>query len=249
MEWLYGRQVVTTALGPAARRRPRRLAATPAAWRALAALVPEGLEVETADEAELERRTGSRDHQGVAAFVGDYPYASADDLLGADLLVVLDEISDPHNLGAVARSALAAGAGGLVVPRHRAAHVTPAAVKASAGTLELLPVAVVPNVVRFLEKVKAAGLWVYGAAAAGRSYLELDLRGRIALVLGSEGRGLRPLVARTCDDLAQIPMAPPVDSLNVSVAAAVLLFEARRQRAATPPATASPDRRTADGVS
>ncbi len=186
----------------------------------------------------------------MAALVGDYPYVSADELLGADLLVVLDEVSDPHNLGAVARSALAAGAGGLVVPRHRAAHVTPAAVKASAGTLELLPVAIVANVALFLTKAKKGGLWVYGAAAgADRSYLELDLRDRAVLVLGSEGRGLRPLVARTCDELAQIPMAPPVDSLNVSVAAAVLLFEARRQRTASSSATPSPHRGAATGAS
>jgi len=234
MEWLYGRQVVATALGPGARRRPRRLAATPAALRALGGSLPESLELEVADEAGLERLTGSREHQGVAALVGEYPYVSADELAGADLLVVLDEVSDPHNLGAVARSALAAGAGGLVVPRHRAAHVTPAAVKASAGTLELLPVAIVPNVVAFLERAKAGGLWVYGAAArASRSYLDLDLTGRVALVFGSEGRGLRPLVARSCDALAEIPMAAPVESLNVSVAAAVVLFEARRQRALT----------------
>lgn len=231
MEWLYGRQVVATTLRPGAHRRPERLAVTPAGRRSLEGILPPGLDSAVVDEGELERLTRSREHQGVAALVGDYPYASPGELLGADLLVVLDEVSDPHNLGAVARSALAAGAGGLVVPRHRAAHVTPAAVKASAGTLELLPVAVAPNVARFLEEAKEAGLWVYGAAAGtGRSYLELDLRGRVVLVLGSEGRGLRPLVARRCDELAAIPMAAAVESLNVSVAAAVLLFEARRQR-------------------
>ncbi len=160
-----------------------------------------------------------------------YPYADADELLGADLLVVLDEVSDPHNLGAVARSALAAGCAGLVVPRHRAAHVTPAAVKASAGTLEHLPVAQVANVTRFLQDAKAAGFWVYGAAGEGGvEYSGLDLRDRVALVLGAEGRGLRPLVARTCDALATIPMRPPVESLNVSVAAALILFEVVRQR-------------------
>ncbi|HSL96357.1 MAG TPA: 23S rRNA (guanosine(2251)-2'-O)-methyltransferase RlmB [Thermoleophilia bacterium] len=233
MEWLYGRQVVATALGAGVRRRPSRLAATPAALHALAARLPGGLDIDTVDERELERLTRSNEHQGAAVLVGDYPYVSPDELLAADLLVVLDEISDPHNLGAVARSALAAGAGGLVVPRHRSAHVTPAAVKASAGTLELLPVAVVPNVVAFLKQAKKAGLWVYGAAGdAPRPYVELDLRDRSVLVFGSEGRGLRPLVARACDALATIPMEPAVESLNVSVAAAVFLFEARRQRAA-----------------
>ena len=146
---------------------------------------------------------------------------------------MLDEVTDPHNLGAVARSTLAAGAAGLVLPKRRAAHVTPAAVKASAGTLELLPVAQVTNVVGFLKQAKDAGFWVYGAAGgAPVTYLDLDLTGRVALVAGAEGRGLRPLVARTCDQLASIPMEPPVESLNVSVATALLLYEARRQRRA-----------------
>jgi len=165
--------------------------------------------------------------------VPTYPYADPDGLLGGDLLVVLDEVSDPHNLGAVARSALAAGCAGLVVPRRRAAHVTPAAVKASAGTLEHLAVAQVANVSRYLQAAKGAGFWVYGAAGAGAaSYTGLDLRDRVTLVFGAEGRGLRPLVARTCDALAAIPMRPPVESLNVSVAAALFLFEAVRQRGA-----------------
>jgi 23S rRNA (guanosine2251-2'-O)-methyltransferase len=239
MEWLYGRQVVATALGAGVRRRPSRLAATPAALHALGARVPGGLDVDTVDERELERLTRSSEHQGVAVLVGDYPYVPADHLLASDLLLVLDEVSDPHNLGAVARSALAAGAGGLVVPRHRAAHVTPAAVKASAGVW--LRVAVVLNVVAFLKQAKKAGFWVYGAAGdAPRSYVELDLRDRSVLVFGSEGRGLRPLVARACDALATIPMEPSVESLNVSVAAAIFLFEARRQRAAAIPPDAAP---------
>jgi 23S rRNA (guanosine2251-2'-O)-methyltransferase len=178
----------------------------------------------------------------VALQVDGYPYADADRLLGADVLVVLDEVTDPHNLGAVARSALAAGAGGLVVPRHRSAHVTPAAVKSSAGILELLPVAQVTNVVSFLLRARDHGFWVYGAAGeAAASYLATDLTGRIVLVLGAEGRGLRPLVAKTCDALVSIPMDPAVESLNVSVAAALLLYEARRQReAAAGPAAGTP---------
>jgi 23S rRNA (guanosine2251-2'-O)-methyltransferase len=232
-EWIYGRQVARLALAAGARRRAVRLVATAPALRALGADVPSGLEREVVDGEALEALTGSREHQGVALEVPAYPYADADELLDADLLVVLDEVSDPHNLGAVARSALAAGCAGLVVPRHRAAHVTPAAVKASAGTLEHLPVAQVANVTRFLQDAKAAGLWVYGAAGEGGvEYTGLDLRDRVAFVLGAEGRGLRPLVARTCDALAAIPMRPPVESLNVSVAAAVFLFEAVRQREA-----------------
>ena len=233
VEWLYGRNVVRAALGAGSRRRAHKLAATPPALDAVADLVPEDLPVDTVSPHQLDELLGTREHQGVALQVDGYPYADADRLLRADVLVVLDEVTDPHNLGAVARTALAAGAGGLVVPRHRSAHVTPAAVKASAGTLEYLPVAQVTNVVTFLRRARDAGFWIYGAAGeASASYLQTDLTGRIVLVAGAEGRGLRPLVARTCDALLSIPMEPPVESLNVSVAAALLLYEARRQREA-----------------
>jgi 23S rRNA (guanosine2251-2'-O)-methyltransferase len=233
VEWLYGRNVVKAALGAGARRRVHRLAATSAALDTIAALVPEDLPVDTVAAHQLDELLGTREHQGVALQVEGYPYADPDQLLAAAVLVVLDEVTDPHNLGAVARGALAAGAGGLVVPRHRSAHVTPAAVKASAGTLEYLPVAQVTNVVSFLLRARDAGFWIYGAAGeAAASYLETDLTGRIVIVAGAEGRGLRPLVARTCDALVSIPMDPVVESLNVSVAAALLLYEARRQREA-----------------
>ena len=233
MEWLYGRNVVKAALAAGSRRRAYRLAVTSPALAALAALVPEDLPVDTVAAHQLDELLGTREHQGVALQVDGYPYADPDGLLAADVLVVLDEVTDPHNLGAVARSALAAGAGGLVLPRHRSAHVTPAAVKASAGTLEFLPVAQVTNVVTFLLRARDAGFWIYGAAGeAAASYLKTDLTGRIVIVAGAEGRGLRPLVARTCDALVSIPMEPVVESLNVSVAAALLLYEARRQREA-----------------
>jgi len=233
MEWLYGRNVVKMALGAGARRRPHRLAATPPALDALAGLVPEHLPVDTVSGAALDELLGTHEHQGVALHVEAYPYADPDELLSSDVLIALDEVTDPHNLGAVARSALAAGAAGLVVPKHRSARVTPAAVKASAGTLEILPVAQLTNVVTFLRHAKDAGFWIYGAAGeAAASYVDTDLTGRVVIVAGAEGRGLRPLVARTCDALVSIPMEPPVESLNVSVAAALLLYEARRQRAA-----------------
>jgi 23S rRNA (guanosine2251-2'-O)-methyltransferase len=231
MEWIYGRNVVRLALAAGARRRAHRLAATAPALKALRLAIPPGLAVETADTHALDELTGSRDHQGVALQVDAFSYAPVDDVLRAQIVVVLDEVSDPRNLGAAARSALAAGAGALVVPKHRSASVTPAAVKASAGTIEHLPVAQVTNVVSFLKAAKDAGSWVYGAAGeAGVSYLDLDLTGRLVLVFGAEGRGLRSLVARTCDALASIPVEEPVESLNVSVAAALFLFEARRQR-------------------
>jgi 23S rRNA (guanosine2251-2'-O)-methyltransferase len=233
VEWIYGRNVVELALTPGARRRAHRLAATPPALRGLGAAVPRGLPVETVDTHALDVLTGSHEHQGAALQVDAFPYAAPEEVLRGELVVVLDEVSDPRNVGAVGRSALAVGAAGLVVPRHRSAAVTPAAVKASAGTLENLPVVQVTNVVPFLKEAKKAGFWVYGAAGeAAGSYLDLDLTGRAVLVFGAEGRGLRPLVARTCDLLAAIPLEAPVESLNVSVAAALFLFEARRQRAA-----------------
>jgi 23S rRNA (guanosine2251-2'-O)-methyltransferase len=233
VEWLYGRNVVKMALGAGARRRAYRLAATAPALDAVAGLVPEELPVDTVSGAALDELIGTHEHQGVALQVDPYPYADPDALLAAGVLIALDEVTDPHNLGAVARSALAAGAAGLVVPKHRSARVTPAAVKASAGTLEILPVAQVTNVVAFLRRAKDAGFWVYGAAGESAvSYVDTDLTGRVVIVAGAEGRGLRSLVARTCDALVSIPMEPPVESLNVSVAAALLLYEARRQREA-----------------
>jgi len=234
MEWIYGRQVARLALAPGARRRVQRLAATAPALAAIGRRPPTGVPVEVVSAPELDRLTGTHDHQGVAAQVESYPYANAREMAAADLLVVLDEVSDPRNLGAVARSALASGAHGLVLPKRRSAGVTPAAVKASAGATEHLPIAHVSNIAAYLKELQNTGFWVYGAAGdAARSYLDLDYAGKVALVLGSEGRGLRPLVARTCDVLASIPMAGAVESLNVSVAAALLLFEARRQRGAS----------------
>jgi 23S rRNA (guanosine2251-2'-O)-methyltransferase len=182
---------------------------------------------------ELERLCGSPDHQGVVAEVDPYPYADPSSLLEADdaLIVVLDQVQDPHNLGAVCRAAEVAGAAGVVIPERRAASVTPAACKASAGAVEHLPVSRVRNIADWLGEAKEAGAWVYGAAAdVERAYTDVDWSGRAVLVLGSEGSGLRPRVAESCDELISIPVAGRVASLNASVAAAVILFEARRQR-------------------
>lgn len=185
-------------------------------------------------EKELSERAETRDHQGVLALVEPFRYADAYELAaGAEpLLVVLDRVTDPRNLGAVCRSAEGAGATGVIVPAHGSAVVTPAVARSSAGAVEHLPVAVVTNLARYLEEVKGADLWVYGAAgeAPARPMWDVDLSGGVALVLGAEGKGLRPLVRRTCDALVAIPLAGQVESLNVSVAAAVLLYEARRQR-------------------
>jgi 23S rRNA (guanosine2251-2'-O)-methyltransferase len=184
---------------------------------------------------ELERLCGSPDHQGVVAEVDAYPYADPGTLLDAEdaLVVVLDQVQDPHNLGAVCRAAEVAGAAGVVIPERRAASVTAAACKASAGAVEHLSVARVRNVADWLGEAKQAGAWVYGAAGeAERAYTDVDWSGRAVLVLGSEGSGLRPRVAETCDELISIPVAGRLESLNASVAAAVIVFEARRQRMA-----------------
>ena len=185
-------------------------------------------------ERELTERAGTRDHQGVVAFVEPYRYADAYELAAVErpLLAVLDRVTDPRNLGAVCRSADGAGATGVVVPAHGSAVVTSAVARASAGAIEHLAIAVVTNLARYLEEVKGPQLWVYGAAGDGAaaSMWETDLSGGVALVFGAEGRGLRPLVRRTCDALVSIPLVGRVESLNVSVAAAILLYEARRQR-------------------
>jgi 23S rRNA (guanosine2251-2'-O)-methyltransferase len=168
----------------------------------------------------------------VAARVGPYPYVDLEDLLAASdpLVVVLDGVTDPHNLGAVLRVAEGAGASGVVIPKDRAVGVTAAAVKASAGASEHVPVARVTNIRRAIDRMKEAGLWVYAAEAGGTPYTELDLTGPVGLVLGSEGKGVRRLVREGCDGSVSIPMRGAVESLNVSVAAAVLLYEAGRQR-------------------
>jgi 23S rRNA (guanosine2251-2'-O)-methyltransferase len=192
----------------------------------------------TADDlpaAELTRLAGSPDHQGIVAEVDPYTYADSRALLEIPdgLLLALDQVQDPRNLGAVCRSAEAAGAAGVVIPSRRAASVTAAACKASAGAVEHLPVARVPNLADWLGAAKDAGAWVYGAeAGAPTPYGSADLTGKVVLVLGSEGGGLRRRVAQSCDLLVSIPIHGRVDSLNVAAAAAVLAYEAGRQRSA-----------------
>jgi 23S rRNA (guanosine2251-2'-O)-methyltransferase len=185
------------------------------------------------DADELTRLAGSPDHQGVVAEVDPYPYVDADELLSRPdcLVVALDQVQDPQNLGAVARSAEVAGATGLVITDRRSASVTAAVAKASAGAVEHLPIARVTNLAEWLARAKDAGAWTYGAdAAADTHYVDADLTGKVVLVLGSEGEGLRRLVSERCDVLVSIPVRGRIDSLNVSATAAVLLFEAARQR-------------------
>lgn len=176
---------------------------------------------------EIERICGSPDHQGICAEAAPYPYADADSLLDDPeaLVICLDEVQDPQNLGAVCRVAEAAGAAGVVIPDRRSAEVTPAACKASAGAVEHLPVARVRNLADWLAAAKEREAWVYGAAAdAAVPYDQPDYRGRVVLVLGSEGKGLRPRVADICDALIALPQRGRVGSLNVSAAAAALVY-------------------------
>jgi 23S rRNA (guanosine2251-2'-O)-methyltransferase len=181
---------------------------------------------------ELERLCGSPDHQGVVAEVDPYPYGDPVGMLaGEHLLVALDQVQDPRNLGAVCRSAEFAGAAGVVIPERRSASVTPVVCKASAGAVEHIEVAHVRNLADWLAAAKEAGFWIWGADAdADAAPWGVDLTGPTVLVLGGEGKGLRPRVADSCDGLVALPRRGRIDSLNVSAAATALLFEALRQR-------------------
>jgi 23S rRNA (guanosine2251-2'-O)-methyltransferase len=224
---IYGRNAVREALR--GRRRVRRVWAIPA-------VAGEGWSPAPVFEAtpdEIEERCGSDAHQGVCALVDPYPYADATALLAlpAPLLIALDEVTDPQNLGAICRSAECAGATGVILPERRSAEVTPAVCKVSAGAVEHLPVARVRNLADFLAEAKTAGCWIYGAAAgAPTSYTEPDYNGGVVMVLGAEGKGLRPRVAAACDGLVSLPLQGRIGSLNVGATAAVLLYEMLQQR-------------------
>jgi len=196
----------------------------------------EGVRPRVKAERDLTAAAGTQDHQGVVAWCEPYRYADAYELAAEPepLLACLDSVTDPHNLGAVCRSADGAGATGVILPAHNSARVTPAVCRASAGAVEHVRIAVVKNLARFLGEAKGPRLWVWAAAGdAEKDMWHADLTGGVALVFGAEGRGLRPLVRRTCDDAVAIPLAGKIESLNVSVAAALLLYEARRQRTET----------------
>jgi 23S rRNA (guanosine2251-2'-O)-methyltransferase len=231
-EQVYGRRAVREALR--GRREVLELWATERALKAEDWLrETERPRLHVKPERELSEAAGTRDHQGVLAWCEPYRYADGWELAAQEqpLLACLDQVTDPRNLGAVIRSAEGAGATGVVVPAHGSATITPAVARASAGAVEHLPVAVVPNLARYLGEVKRGDLWIYAATAdAQRPMWETDLSGGVVLVFGAEGKGLRPLVRRTCDDAVAIPLNGRVGSLNVSVAAALLLYEARRQR-------------------
>jgi 23S rRNA (guanosine2251-2'-O)-methyltransferase len=230
-ELVYGRRPVREVLrGP---REVLELWATERALRAEPWLGEAPVRVQRKPERDLNTEAGTSDHQGVLARVEPYRYADAYELARREspLIACLDSVTDPRNLGAVIRSADGAGATGVVVPEHRAARVTAAVCRASAGAVEHVPVAVVKKLSRYLGEVKGQQLWVWAAdGSAEKTMWQADLSGGIVLVLGAEGKGLRPLVRRACDDAVAIPLSGQVESLNVSVAAALLLYEARRQR-------------------
>ena len=201
---------------------------------ARAAAIP----IEPARTRDLDRASATGKHQGVIALTPDPHYVPLDRLLidasagdDAPLIAVLDGIEDPQNLGAIARTVDCAGGHGLVIPERRAAGITPGAIRASAGALEHVPVARVVNLGRAVEEIKSAGVWTVGLDAdAGQDYTQVDLTGPTAIVIGAEGSGLSRLVREKCDLLASIPLLGKLESLNVSVSAAIALYEAVRQR-------------------
>ena len=230
-ETIYGTRPVVEALGSGRRKVFEVLDAVGDREVAKAANA-RGVDVSKVSRARIEEMARGGVHQGIVARVEPYPYSGLEEILSAPepLVLVLDGVTDPRNLGAVLRAADGAGASGVVIPKDRAVGVTAAAVKASAGASEHVRVARETNLRRAIDRMKQAGLWVYAAGAGGTPYTELDLAGPVALVLGSEGRGVRRLVREACDGEVSIPMLGAVESLNVSVASAVLLYEARRLR-------------------
>jgi 23S rRNA (guanosine2251-2'-O)-methyltransferase len=243
---IYGRNPVAEAL------RGRRARSVRDIWATAGAAREPWLarqQTQTVSAQEIERRCGSAAHQGVCADAGAYPYAAAEELLaGAEpLLVALDQVQDPQNLGSICRTAECAGAHGVVIPEHRAAEITAAVCKASAGAVEHLPVARVRNLADFLAQARRADCWCYGASARSEheasaaqgarapkapvAYDAPDYAGAgVVLVLGSEGSGLRPRVAKACDELIALPLLGRVESLGVSAAAAAILYEILQRR-------------------
>jgi len=199
----------------------------------------QGIPVRFEERANLDRLANAKDHQGVVALAAARAAATLEDILAsansgrgqAGLIVLLDGVEDPHNLGAIVRTALAAGAHGVVIPERRAAGLTDTVARASAGALAHLPVAKVTNLARAMEELKEAGYWLVGLdERADKSYTDVDYTSPVAIVLGSEGQGLHEFTRKRCDFVVSLPTTGPVQSLNVSVAAGVVLFEALRQR-------------------
>jgi 23S rRNA (guanosine2251-2'-O)-methyltransferase len=244
--WIWGRHAVQSALeGGRPIHKLYCLAgreADPAIGRLRARAREQGLVVQEVARPRLDQMVGGEAHQGVVALIAARSYAGFDAILQAcrerpdPLVIILDGIEDPHNLGAIVRTACCAGAVGVVIPERRAAGLSGVVEKAAAGALEHVPVARVTNLVRAIEELKEAGVWIVGAEADGPQLpYAVDLKGAIGLVIGSEGQGMHRLVREHCDFVVRLPLAGPVNSLNASVAAGVLMFEAVRQRQASTP--------------
>jgi 23S rRNA (guanosine2251-2'-O)-methyltransferase len=242
-ECVYGRNPVRELLGHRARA-TNEIAVLAGARGPLAEIVAlarrAGVKVSFRTREQLRAIAGTDEHQGVVARVAAREYVDLEVLLGAPaarggtpFFLALDQVQDPRNFGALLRTAASFGVHGVIIPKHRAVGLTGAAVKAAMGAAELVPIARPPNLVQALEAVKQTGVWVYGCAADGGVPLwNADLAGPLCLVLGGEGEGLRPLVARTCDLLLTVPMAGGVGSLSVGAAGAVACYEVARQRSA-----------------
>jgi 23S rRNA (guanosine2251-2'-O)-methyltransferase len=244
--WIWGRHEVELALGAGLRKIHEVLVVEGRDEAVSEAVIRKarerGAPVRRLARTELEKITGPG-HNGVAARVGPRSTIALAELLaagtpGSRLVVLLDGVEDPRNFGAILRSAEAFGADGVVVTKDRSAPLSGAASKASAGLLETARIAEVPNLRAALDRLREAGFWLYGAAGEGRPCFDVKLTGDVALVLGGEGEGLRRLTRETVDELVSIPISPTVESLNVSVAAAILLFETRRQQGWKPAAAA-----------
>lgn len=206
--------------------------------RILAECREKGIVIKEVDAKKLDFLCGRGNHQGVAAYAAAHAYACVADLLAlaqqrgeSPFLIICDELEDPHNLGAIIRTAEAAGAHGVIIPKRHAASLSFAVSKAAAGALEYLPVARVGNLAATLDELKKQGLWIYGADMDGTPFCETDYSGPAALVIGSEGRGLGRLIKEKCDFIVSLPMKGKINSLNASVAAGILMYEIARQRA------------------
>ena len=189
--------------------------------------------IQQADGARLDRMANGENHQGVIAMISAYSYVSVNDIISDKddaFVIICDKITDPHNLGAIIRTANCVGADGVIIPKRDSAGVNSVVMKTSAGAVEYTPVAKVTNLASTIDELKEQGFWITAADMDGQSMYDIDFKGKIAIVVGSEGKGVSRLVREKCDFIAQIPMYGEINSLNASVAAAVLMYEAVRQR-------------------
>ena len=189
--------------------------------------------IQQADGARLDRMANGENHQGVIAMISAYSYVSVNDIISDKddaFVIICDKITDPHNLGAIIRTANCVGADGVIIPKRDSAGVNSVVMKTSAGAVEYTPVAKVTNLASTIDELKERGFWITAADMDGQSMYDIDFKGKIAIVVGSEGKGVSRLVREKCDFIAQIPMYGEINSLNASVAAAVLMYEAVRQR-------------------